>query len=315
MFNLHPTTTTPVAFAPLPVRLVTVGDAASSIAVHVAGRLGTDRLPLICIPGYQRNMSDFTEFAPLLQRLMATDWPVVLIDLRGRGRSSYRPRAADYASPNDARDISAVVRALGIEAAIFVGQGYGGQVIMALGAERPTAIAGAVLIDAGPVTAPRGLVRLRNNLRQIGELRGASGLRTTFRKMLVADYPGATDSQFDRLTERTHSIGANGRAHPLFDPALIKLLDDFGQDDVLAPQWPLFDTLRGTPLMFLRTQFTDQLTSEILDEMMVRRPDATSLIITNQGSPALLDHAEETRAIAEFVRIVVKSGERTLKRA
>jgi pimeloyl-ACP methyl ester carboxylesterase len=314
MFNARPAGTIPAAFT-LPIRLITVGDAGSLMAVHVAGRLDSARVPLICIAGYQRNMSDFTDFTPLFQRLMATDWPVVLIDLRGRGRSAYRARGTDYASTNDARDVSAVVRALGIESAIFVGQGYGGQVIMALGAERPTAIAGAVLIDAGPVTAARGLVRMRSNLRQIDELRGASGLRTMFRKMLAADYPGADEAQLDRLTGRAHSIEADGRAQPLFDAALIKLLDDFGQDDILVPQWPLFDTLMGMPLMFLRTQLTDQLSPEILDAMMERRPDATSFIITNQGSPALLDHVEDAAAIAEFVHNTVKLNGRTLKRA
>jgi len=302
------------ASAALPARMITVGEAAASVAVHVSGRFGTTRVPLICVAGYQRNMADFTEFVPLFQRLMATDWPVVLVDLQGRGRSSYRAREVDYASPNDAHDLAAVVRALGIEAAIFVGQGYGGQVVMALAAERPTMIAGAVLIDAGPVTAPRGLVRMRNNLRQIGELRGTNGLTTMFRKMLAADYPTATEKQIDRLSARTHAIDG-GRAHPYFDPKLVKLLEDFGQDDVLVPQWPLFDALKTCPLMFLRTELTDQLSREILDEMMLRRPDAMSLIITNQGSPALLDHVEEVAAIAEFVRQTAKPNERALKRA
>ena len=30
---------------------------------------------------------------------------------------------------------------------------------------------------------------------------------------------------------------------PLFDPALIKLLEPFDLDDVLVAQWPLFDAL------------------------------------------------------------------------
>jgi hypothetical protein len=71
----------------------------------------------------------------------------------------------------------------------------------------------------------------------------------------------------------------------------------------------------GMPLMFLRTQLTDQLSPEILDAMMERRPDATSFIITNQGSPALLDHVEDAAAIAEFVHNTVKLNGRTLKRA
>src|SRR6185312_1890504 len=103
------------AFAPLPIRLITLERAGEEIAVHVAGRLGSGLPVVLCLPGYIRNMSDFTEFVPLLQRLLKTDWPVVLVDLRGRGRSSRRRRADDYSTLNDARDLSTVVRALGIE--------------------------------------------------------------------------------------------------------------------------------------------------------------------------------------------------------
>ena len=85
-------------FAALPVRMVTVGRADEQIAVHLAGRLGDARPPVVCLPGYLRNMVDYSEFVPLLQRALRTDWPVVLIDLRGRGRSYDRARARDYTS-------------------------------------------------------------------------------------------------------------------------------------------------------------------------------------------------------------------------
>ena len=77
-------------FAALPVRMITVGRPDERLAVHVAGRLGAGRAPLLCIPGYTRNMSDFTAFVPLVQRQLGTDWPVLLVDLRGRGRADDR---------------------------------------------------------------------------------------------------------------------------------------------------------------------------------------------------------------------------------
>jgi hypothetical protein len=96
---------------------------------------------------------------------------------------------------------------------------------------------------------------------------------------------------------------------------LISRLAGIAFDDVLLPQWPLFDVLKGVPLMLLRTQLTDQLPEAVLEEMMRRRPDAVSLEISGQGSPALLDHAEEVGAIADFVRRVARVGERAAKRA
>src|SRR5689334_21129054 len=90
-------------FAALPVTMVTVDDGADRMAVHVSGRLASGKVPVVCIAGYQRNMSDFTSFLALFRQLAGDDWPVVLVDLRGRGRSSDRHRLEDYATPNDAR--------------------------------------------------------------------------------------------------------------------------------------------------------------------------------------------------------------------
>src|ERR1700712_4691924 len=83
---------TPVAeiepvFADLPVQMVTVGSGDEQLAVHVAGKFATGRTPLICLAGYNRNLVDFAAMPPLLQGALDTDWPIVLVDFRGRGRS------------------------------------------------------------------------------------------------------------------------------------------------------------------------------------------------------------------------------------
>jgi len=174
--------------------------------------------------------------------------------------------------------------------------------IMALAAERPTLIAGAILIDAGPVTTPRSLVRLRSNLDHIGSLRGEAGLRATFRQILGADYPEATDEKLDLLAARTHFTDRGQHAVPLFDPSLLVPLQGFTHDDSLLPQWALFDALKSAPLLLVRTQFSDQLPPAILEEMLRHRPDARSVEIEGQGSPALLDRVEHIEPIAAFVR-------------
>ncbi len=77
-------------------------------------------------------------------------------------------------------------------------------------------------------------------------------------------------------------------------------------DDVLVPQWQYYDALRCAPLMLMRTQLTEQLRRETFDEMMRRRRDAEGYVIEGQGSPALLNTAEDVAPIAEFVRRIVK---------
>ena len=298
----RPRTTPPdhPAFAGLPVTHVTLASGLRA-AVHVSGRLSSRRLPVICIPGYQRNMSDFTEFAGYFRRMGGGEWPVVLLDLPGRGRADDRAKAEDYGSLADARDVASIMVSLGIDRAIVLGQGQGGQVAMALAADHPLLIAGTVLLDSGPVTDSRGIVRLRNNLAHVEALRGAKVVTAGFRRILAGNYPGLPDDRLDALMGRSHFIDKRGRARPLYDPRLVATLSSINFDDVLMAQWPLFDALTCAPLMLLRTQLTDQLRRETFDEMVRRRPDAEALTIAGQGSPALFDQREEIEAVAEFV--------------
>jgi pimeloyl-ACP methyl ester carboxylesterase len=267
----------------------------------VTAPLTRGKRPLVCIAGLQRNMSDFTDFVSYFRRLGGGNWPVILIDLPGRGRADDRKQAADYNSLTDARDVADILAALGVGPAIVLGQGHGGQVAMALAAAHPLLVAGTILLDAGPMVDSRGIVRLRNNLKHIDALRGARRVAAGLRRMLAGDYPELSGEALDSLAERSHFIDKRGRARPLFDEKLLAPLETISFDDVLTPQWQLFDALNGIPLMILRTQLTDQLRRETYEEMVRRRPDALALTIAGQGSPALFDQHEEIEAVANFV--------------
>ena len=301
-------------YAGLPVQRLAIGPASEPMAVHIAGRQVIGRTPIVCVAGYQRNMADYSDFLGYFHRQFGEDWPIVLVDLKGRGRSADRADKSAYISTNDAHDLAQVCAALAIETAIFIGQGYGGQVLMALAAEQPTLIAGTVLIDAGPVSDPRGLVRLRNNLRDLEGTRSEAGLRSMFRRMLGTDYPGAPEGVLDVLAGRTHFLDKRGKVRSLFDPHLLKMLESFEHDDVLVAQWALFGALANAPLMMMRTQLTEQLRRETFEEMMRRRRDADGYVIEGQGSPALLNSADDVEPIAEFVRQIVRKRSRSRAR-
>lgn len=294
------------SFAALPVTRFAVGPASETIAVHISGRLAIGRIPLVCVPGYQRNMADFADFANHSHRVFGDDLPIVLIDLKGRGRSSDRTDRTRYISTVDALDLIQVLAALAVDGGMFVGQGYGGQVVMALAAERPNLVVGTVLIDAGPVSDPRGLVRLRNNLKDLEGNRSEAGFRTMFRRMLAPDYPAAAEGLLDVLATRSHYLDKRNRVRPLFDPHLIKMLEVFEHDDILVPQWRLYDALGGAPLMLMRAQLTEQVRRETFEEMLRRRRDAEGYVIEGSGSPALLNTPEDVGPIAEFVRRIIK---------
>jgi pimeloyl-ACP methyl ester carboxylesterase len=286
------------AFVFLPVQHVPLASD-QHIAVHLTAPLRHSDVPLVCLAGYTRNMSDFSDFVRFASRSNPAA-PIVLMDLRGRGRSSDRPKG-DYFSQGDADDVASVLAALGVSRSLFLGQGHGGQVLMTLAARHPRLVAGTILLDSGPVSDSRGIVRLRNNLKHIENLRGAKAVTAGFRRMLGGDYPGLSEEQYDQLMARSHVLDRRGRARPLFDPRLMKPLEGINFDDVLTPQWPLFDALQCAPLLLLRTQLTDQLRRQTFDEMVRRRPEVTALTISGQGSPALFDQPEEIEAVMSFV--------------
>lgn len=293
-----------LAFTRLPVQHIAVGSGGGRLAVHLSGRFDGTRLPVICLAAYARNMADYSDFTDVFHRLTDGDWPLVLVDLQGRGRASHRRDPKLYTTLNDAADLASTCDALGLERGIFVGQGHGGQVLMAMAEHRSRLLAGAMLMDSGPITDTPGLVRMRDNLAQLSAMRGVREFHSVGRQVYGLAHPGATDDELDAIAERTHLLSPRGRVQALFDPALLTQLRDVKFDDVFAPQWPLFELLNPAYLMLVRTQLTDALQRATFERMVALREDAATLSLPGQGTPALLASEDEVRPIAEFVTMV-----------
>ncbi|MCF6326733.1 MAG: alpha/beta fold hydrolase [Devosiaceae bacterium] len=300
-------------FFGLEIQKVSGRNGAEKIACHISGKLDDGRAPLICLADYYRNMSDFTELADRFHAIFDADWPLVLIDLAGRGRSDDRANKSSYTTGNDADDVINVAAMLGIERAIFLGQGHGGRVIMALGGLNPNLICASILIDSAPVLYAPGIVRLRDNLSTLLPLKNHKHFLIAARKIFTQTHPQATDKQIIQIIDRAFFRSKSGRYHALFDKALLSKLDNIEISDVFEPQWPLFATLNNAPMMLLRTQLSDQLERSTFEYMGNLRSDAVQLAIEGQGSPALLSSDDEVGSIADFVQHSSKlSGCRTI---
>src|SRR6516165_12687754 len=76
--------------------------------------------PVVCLPGLTRTTADFDALAPVL----AYGEPgrrVIAIDSRGRGQSQYDPNPQNYNLAVELADVVAILTALGISRAMFVG--------------------------------------------------------------------------------------------------------------------------------------------------------------------------------------------------
>lgn len=72
---------------------------------------------------------------------------VIAVDLRGRGDSSH---AGPFGVVAHAEDLAAVVDAAAVPEVTLLGHSFGGHVVARLAADRPSGIAGLVLVDGGP---------------------------------------------------------------------------------------------------------------------------------------------------------------------
>src|SRR5436305_2873043 len=140
-------------------RFVTAPDGLR-LHVRVYGKRGRG-LPIVCLPGLTRNGADFHELATVLTRDAAQPRLVITIDSRGRGRSDYDSNPDNYSFPIELADVIAVITALEVGPAIFLGTSRGGILVMLLGAARPGAIAGQILNVLRPVIDTKGLMRIK----------------------------------------------------------------------------------------------------------------------------------------------------------
>src|SRR5438128_4728053 len=127
--------------------------------VRTYGARASSALPVVCLPGLARTAADFADLALVLSS--HRERPVLALDYRGRGKSHYDRNPANYTLQVALADLLAVLTALGIGRAAFVGTSRGGILTMLLAVARPTAIAGCVLNDIGPVIEPAGLMRIK----------------------------------------------------------------------------------------------------------------------------------------------------------
>jgi hypothetical protein len=81
------------------------------------------------------------------------------LDYRGRGRSEYDRDANNYSLPAELSDVVTVLTALGTHG---VHRNPRGGILAAAAAVRPSAIAGVILNDIGPVIDTRGLMRIKS---------------------------------------------------------------------------------------------------------------------------------------------------------
>jgi len=254
---------------------------------------------VVCLPGLARTAADFHPLATALAADPAKPRLVLALDYRGHGQSQYDRNPKNYTIRVALADLSAVLAALEITSAIFVGTSFGGVLAMMLAVLPPIAVAGVLLNDIGPVMEPRGLMRIKSYVGKLPIARnfeeGAEILRWLFEAQFTKLAPQDWIA-FAQRTWREH----RGALMPNHDLKLARALRGISLER-LPTLWDQFDALAHIPLMVIRGANSDMLASTTLNAMLARRGQLEVVVMPDQGHAPLLAEPNVIRRIAAFV--------------
>ncbi len=285
--------------------------AQDGLRLHVReyGTRGAPGLAVVCLPGITRTVADFAVLAPALAAA-PTRRRVIAIDSRGRGRSEYDSNPENYNFVVELGDIVGVLTALAIGPAVFVGSSRGGVLTMLLGAAHPSALAGVVLHDVGPVVEPKGLARIKSYLGKLPQPRSFEDGADILRRVMSTQSPNLTAVQWLAAARRAWHM-KDGALVPTYDVRLARTLASVDLERPIPSLWNEFDTLAAMPMLAIRGGNSDILSSETVAAMRARREQMEVIEVADQGHAPLLEGENLLRGVIRFVEDCEIASRRT----
>ena len=264
------------------------------------GRASAAGTPVVCLPGLARTSADFDVLATALSRDGPHPRRVIALDYRGRGLSQYDRDPANYSLPVELADVLAVITALESLPAIFIGTSRGGILTMLLAAVRPSAIAGAVLNDIGPVIEPQGLMRIKSYVGKLPQPRTFEEGGEILRRLFHSQFPRLGADDWLAAARRMFKE-ENDRLVTTYDPKLATTLQGIDLEQPVPALWKEFDALANVPVMVLRGANSDILSAATITQMRARRPALEALEVPDQGHAPLLADPDTVASLLSFI--------------
>jgi len=254
-------------------------------------------LPILCLHGLTRNSRDFEIIAP---RLAALGRRVLVMDVRGRGRSDRDPEPMRYGVPTYVGDVAAALNHLQVDRAVFLGTSMGGLMTMVFAAMNPGRVAAAILNDVGPELNPVAVARIGAYVGKTAPVDTWDEARAVTRANNEAAFPGRDDVFWDAFARRCWTE-QDGQIALDYDSSIAI---PFAQPQGPAPAdlKPVFQAAFGAiPTLLIRGALSDLILPEHVAAMRGLKPDLAFVEVPTVGHAPMLDEPEAMAAIVEFL--------------
>jgi pimeloyl-ACP methyl ester carboxylesterase len=181
---------------------------------------------------------------------------------------------------------------------------------MLLGAAHPTAIAGVVLHDIGPVIEPKGLARIKGYVGKLPQPRSFEEGADILRRVMSAQFPKLSADQWLAAARRAWQM-KDGALVPTYDVRLARALASIDLERPIPPLWNQFDTLAGVPMLVIRGGNSDILSSATVAAMRARRANMELIEVADQGHAPLLEGEDLLRGVVRLVEDCEVASRRT----
>jgi pimeloyl-ACP methyl ester carboxylesterase len=238
------------------------------------------------------------DHAPLAQRLAAAGFAVIAPDSPGCGLSDW---AADsrtgYSLTAFSRAALAMMDAMAIDRAFWIGFSKGGGTGIKIAATSPDRISGLVLHDVGPHLPEDFRSGLAHRLASPPSFAGIEEFREHVARQFSRNGLITSSARIDELSAAWARRSATGEIAYHYDPAISQQFLCNPEDFDLWDEWAAI----SCPTLILRGESSPVLTAAQCAEMMARQPNGQCVTLEGAGHFNFLDAPVHQPHVLEFL--------------
>jgi pimeloyl-ACP methyl ester carboxylesterase len=258
------------------------------------GKATIATFPVVCLPGLTRNARDFE----VLAERLASQYRVICLDFRGRGRSAYASDPMTYVPRSYVRDLSALLKHLRCGPVALIGTSLGGLVGTMFCAVWPKRALGLVLNDVGPEIDPAGLARIASYVGKSQPVVTWEDAALAVERLDRCVYPDYKAADWMRSARHRYIQECDGRIRLDYDLSIAKA---FASPATTPRQWPFFRRLGRLPVLVIRGSISDILARDTTRRMQEVIPELEIVEIPNRGHTPSLEEPAAQAAISIFL--------------